>query len=198
MMRLEPDDTAFQIFAYLALHEGEAATMTQLARMVGRSERVAWSALKGLAEDDHVIVEDKPKGSGYGRLYRVNPRHAIFPELRQIAFKMLGGTGALRDLILLNPAVDAAAIFGSVAAGSDRRTGRLSDIDLLVIFAEESTREERIELRSAVSALSERLNRVISVEGLLRSEWEQGKQDNRVLKRIASGDLLVLKGSIGA
>ena len=197
-MRLEPGDTAFQVFAYLALHEDAEATLTQLARIAGRSERVAWSALKGLADDDYVLVEEKPKGTGYGRLYRANIRHPIFPELRVIAFKMLGGTGALRDLILGNPAVDAAAIFGSVASGTDRRSGRLSDIDLLVVFTDASTREERLDLRQAISTLSERLGRVINLEGMLRSEWEQGKQDNRILRRIATGDLLVLKGDLGA
>ena len=197
-MRLEPGDTAFQVFAYLALHEDEPATLTQLAQAAGRSERMAWTALNGLAEDGLVIIEDKPRGTGWGRLYRVNQQHPIFPDLRQIVFKMLGGTGALRDLIIRNQTVEAAAIFGSVASGTDRRTGRLSDIDLLVIFADDSTREQRLELREAISSVSSRLNRDIDVEGMLRSEWEKGKKDNRVLKRIARGDLLVLKGQVDA
>lgn len=102
----------------------------------------------------------------------------------------------LREAITANDAVDAAAIFGSVAAGSDRRFDSLSDIDLLIIFADASTREDRFAVRAAVSQVAERLNREISVQAHTRSEWEQGRLANRVLRRIAEGDLLVLKGVI--
>ena len=102
----------------------------------------------------------------------------------------------LREAITTNAAVDAAAIFGSVAAGSDRRTNSLSDIDLLIIYVDASTREDRFAVRSAVSQVAERLNREISVQAHTRSEWEQGRLANRVIRRIAEGDLLVLKGVI--
>jgi len=135
---------------------------------------------------------------GYGKLYQVNRDHPIFAELRQIVIKMLGATNAVRDVLLDNPAVEAAAIFGSVAAGTDRRTGRLSDIDLLVVFADASTRDDRVALRSAVQSVSDELAREINVEGLTRTEWEEGKRTNRILKRIAAGSLLTLKGSLNA
>lgn len=197
-MRFEPDDTAFQAFAFLALHEDARMTLTQISRSVGRSERMTWSALKGLSEDDLVVVDDKPEGSGWGRLYRANLNHPIFPELRQIAVKMLGGTEAVREVIDRNADVEAAAIFGSVASGTDRRTGRLSDIDLLVIFADDSTRESRLSVRQAIDKVSARLNREINLEGMTRSEWDQGKHSNRILKRISTGDLLPLKGEVNA
>ena len=197
-MRFEPNDTGFGLFGHLALHEGQEASLTQLCAVVGRSRRVVLAALKGLAEDDLIIVGTKPKGMGYGKLYQVNRDHPIFAELRQIVIKMLGATNAVRDVLLDNPAVDAAAIFGSVAAGADRRTGRLSDIDLLVVFAAASTRDDRVALRSAVQSVSDELAREINVEGLTRTEWEEGKRTNRILKRIAAGSLLTLKGSLNA
>lgn len=197
-MRIQPNDTAFRVFANLALHEGESKTLTQLARAVERSERMTWTALKGLAEDGLVIAEPKPDGTGWGKLYRANIGHPIFLELRQIAIKTLGSTDVLREAILENPVVEAAAIFGSVAAGTDRRTGRLSDIDLLIVFSDESSREQRLALRHAVSAAAERLNRDVNVEALLRSEWEWSKANNRILRRIASSPLLPVKGSINA
>lgn len=195
-MRLVPGDTAFMIFSHLALHESERRTLAELAAASGRPAPVALSALRGLVADGLVVAEAKAPGTGRGQLYRVNAASPIFPELRQIVVKMLGGTGLLRDAIERNPAVDAAAIFGSVAAGTDRRNGNLSDIDLLVIFTDESTREERFAVRSAISAAAERLNRQISVQAHLRSEWEQGRTANRVLRRIAGGELLTLKGTI--
>ena len=195
-MRLVPGDTAFMIFGHLALHEGERRTLTELAATTGRPNPVALSALRRLVSDDLVIAEAKPAGTGRGRLYRVNAASPIFPELRQIAVKMLGGTALLRDAIEKNPVVDAAAIFGSVAAGTDRRTGRLSDIDLLLVFSDASTRDERFAVRTAISEIAERLNRQISVQAHLRSEWEGGRTSNRVLRRIADGALLRLKGTI--
>ncbi len=195
-MRLVPGDAAFAIYGHLALHEGERRTLSELASATGRSEPVALKALRGLVAEALVISDPKPAGTGRGSLYRVNTASPIFPELRQVVVKMLGGTTMLRDAIEKNPSVDAAAIFGSVAAGTDRRTGNLSDIDLLVIFADGSTSDDRFAVRSAISAVAEKLNREISVQALLRSEWEDGRRTNRVLRRIAEGDLLTLKGTV--
>lgn len=195
-MRLVPGDAAFSIFGHLTLHEGERRTLSELASMVGRPESVALKALRGLVAEGLVIATPKPVGTGRGSLYEVNTSSPIFPELRQIVVKLLGGTPLLRDVIDDNPAVDAAAIFGSVAAGTDRRTGNLSDIDLLLVFSDASTRDERFTTRSAISAIADRLNRQVNVQAHLRSEWNAGKMTNRVLRRIAEGDLLVLKGVV--
>jgi predicted nucleotidyltransferase len=195
-MRLVLGDTAFMIFGHLALHESEMLTLAELATASGRPDPVALKALRGLIADGFVVSEEKALGTGRGQLYRVNAASPIFPELRQIVVKMLGGTGLLRDAIERNPVVDSAAIFGSVAAGTDRRNGSLSDIDLLLIFTDESTREERFAVRSAISEVAERLNRQISVQAHLREEWEKGRLSDRVLRRIAEGSLLVLKGTI--
>ena len=195
-MRLVPGDAAFSIFGHLALHEGERRTLSELASVVGRPESVALKALRGLVGEGLVIATPKPAGTGRGSLYEVNTSSPIFPELRQIVVKLLGGTPLLRDAIDDNPAVDAAAIFGSVAAGTDRRTGNLSDIDLLLVFSDASTREERFATRSAIGAIAERLNRQVNVQAHLRSEWDAGRTTNRVLRRIAEGDLLVLKGAV--
>ena len=119
----------------------------------GGTRNVAWTGpgaahQRRLVSDDLVLAEAKPAGTGRGRLYRVNTASPIFPELRQIAVKMPGGTALLRDAVEKNPAVDAAAIFGSVA-GTDRRTGGPSDIDLRLVFSDASTRDERFAVRSA-------------------------------------------------
>lgn len=195
-MRLVPGDAAFSIFGHLALHEGERLTLSELASVVGRPESVALKALRGLVGEGLVIATPKPAGTGRGSLYEVNTSGPIFPELRQIVVKLLGGTPLLRDAIDDNPAVDAAAIFGSVAAGTDRRTGNLSDIDLLLVFSDASTREERFATRSAIGAIAERLNRQVNIQAHLRQEWDAGRRTNRVLRRIAEGDLLVLKGAV--
>lgn len=195
-MRLVPGDAAFSIFGHLALHEGERLTLSELASVVGRPESVALKALRGVVAEGLVIRTPKPAGTGRGSLYEVNTSSPIFPELRQIVVKLLGGTPLLREVIDDNPAVEAAAIFGSVAAGTDRRTGNLSDIDLLLVFSDASTRDERFTTRSAISAIADRLNRQVNVQAHLRSEWDAGRTTNRVLQRIAEGDLLVLKGVV--
>jgi predicted nucleotidyltransferase len=195
-MRLVAGDTGLMAFAYLALHEGEVRTLQELASAVARAPQVVQAALRSLVHQGLVIASAKPPGTGRGALYSANRASPIFSELQQIAVKLLGGSDMLREAITANDAVDAAAIFGSVAAGSDRRADSLSDIDLLIIFADASTREDRFAVRAAVSQVAERLNREISVQAHTRSEWEQGRLANRVLRRIAEGDLLVLKGVI--
>jgi len=195
-MRLVAGDTGLMVFAYLALHEGETRTLQELASAVARAPQVVQAAVRSLVNEGLVIASAKPPGTGRGALYRANQASPIFPELRQICVKLLGGSDMLREAITTKTAVDAAAIFGSVAAGSDRRTSSLSDIDLLIIFTDASTRDDRFAVRSAVSQVAERLNREISVQAHNRSEWEQGRLVNRVIRRIAEGDLLVLKGVI--
>ena len=195
-MRLVAGDTALMAFAHLALNPGEQRTLQELASAVTRAPQVVQAALRSLVHQGLVIASAKPPGTGRGALYSANRASPIFSELQQIAVKLLGGSDMLREAITANDAVDAAAIFGSVAAGSDRRADSLSDIDLLIIFADASTREDRFAVRAAVSQVAERLNREISVQAHTRSEWEQGRLANRVLRRIAEGDLLVLKGVI--
>jgi len=195
-MRLVPGDTGLMTFAYLALHEGEVRTLQELASAVARAPQVVQAALRSLVNEGLVSASAKPPGTGRGALYSANRASPIFSELQQIAVKLLGGSDMLREAITANDGVDAAAIFGSVAAGSDRRADSLSDIDLLIIFADASTREDRFAVRSAVSQVAERLNREISVQAHTRSEWEHGRLAKGVLRRIAEGDLLVLKGVI--
>ena len=195
-MRLVAGDAGLMAFAYLALHEGERRTLQELASAVARAPQVVQAALRSLVHQGLVIASAKPPGTGRGALYSANRASPIFSELQQIAVKLLGGSDMLREAITANDAVDAAAIFGSVTAGSDRRADSLSDIDPLIIFADASTREDRFAVRAAVSQVAERLNREISVQTHTRSEWEQGRLANRVLRRIAEGDLLVLKGVI--
>lgn len=195
-MRLVAGDTGLMAFSYLALHEGEQRTLRELASAVHRAPQVVQAALKALVDEGLVIASAKPPGTGRGALYSANRASPIFGELQAIAVKLLGGSDMLREAVTVNDAVDAAAIFGSVAAGSDRRADSLSDIDLLIIFADAATREDRFAVRSAISQVAERLNREISVQAHTRTEWERGRLTNRVLRRIAAGDLLVLKGVI--
>lgn len=193
-MRLIPGDTALMVFSHLALHESEQRTLLELASAIGRAPQVVQRAVRSLVADGLVTATPKAPGTGRGGVYRVNIASPIFPELRQIALKLLGGTTLLRESIAANAAVEAAAIFGSVASGTDRRAGALSDIDLLVIFADDSSREARFAVRTAIALVAEQLRRDIRIQAHTRSEWEAGRRTNRVLKRIARGDLLVLKG----
>ncbi|MGC8634308.1 MAG: helix-turn-helix domain-containing protein [Candidatus Limnocylindrales bacterium] len=195
-VRLVNGDTAFMIFNHLALHEDARLTLAELADAVGRPRPVALAALRSLVADGLVEADAKPAGTGRGRLFRVNQANPIYPELHQIAVKVLGGTELLRSAVQDNAAVEAAAIFGSVAAGTDRRSGNLSDIDLLIIFADSASRDERFHTRQAISEIATRLNREINVQAHSRSEWQDGKQTNRVLRRIAGGELIVLKGTV--
>jgi len=195
-MRLVAGDTALMTFSHLALHEAETRTQLELASAIGRAPQVVQAALRSLVADGLVLAVPKAKGTGRGAVYSVNRASPIYPELRQIAVKILGGTALLRDALVTNPAVDAAAIFGSMASGSDRRTGALSDIDLLVVFADTATRDERYAVRDGIGLIAAQLHREINVQAHSQSEWDQAKGTNRTLKRIASGALIVLKGEV--
>lgn len=89
-MRLSADDTAFMIFGQLSAQKGARRTIAELAKAVARPRPVALAALRALVSGGLVLATDKPAGTGRGKLFQANDANPIFPELRQVALKMLG------------------------------------------------------------------------------------------------------------
>src|SRR5438105_13462797 len=103
--------------------------------------------------------------AGREKYYRINDRHPLFPELKQMVYKTAGLGEILRQAIGGVSGVDAAFIYGSVAKGGERAT---SDIDLFVLGKPEQPR-----LAAALHEAEGRLGREINLATMGPDEWRR-------------------------
>jgi uncharacterized protein len=121
--------------------------------------------------------------------FRVKTDHPLFADLRALLLKSDGLALPLREALEHVRGVEAAAIYGSVASGTD--TGR-SDIDLLVVGTVDA-----VALHEAISAVEDRLGRPINYTLLTPKELAARRRKREpFLARVLSGDLMPLLGDV--
>jgi predicted nucleotidyltransferase len=121
-------------------------------------------------------------------LYRVNPKHPLYPELSGIVRKTWGAEVVLRNaLAKIAPVVTYAAIFGSYARGEERPG---SDLDLLVIGKAEFGEVVEV-LSSAQRSLGREVNPVVYDQGEFLRKLKAG---NHFLRTVAKAPLIFLVG----
>jgi predicted nucleotidyltransferase len=111
--------------ADLAAHRGEEVTASEVARRQGITIPDAARQLARLEEAGLLRSHRR----GRLRLYAVDESLPLWPELRRLLLKTTGAAALLAEA-LENLPVQAAFLFGSVAAGTDAAS---SDLDLLVV-----------------------------------------------------------------
>lgn len=129
---------------------------------------------------------------GRQKQFQANHAAPIFHELRGIIVKTVALTDPLRTALRpLAKRIDLALVYGSVARGEDRAE---SDIDLLVV-AEDLPLEE---VFARLTPVEKKLARKINPTVYTRADFERRRRSgNPFLKKVLSGDHLVLLGTIG-
>jgi len=158
---------------------------TELIALVGAGRGAVQRELRRLEESGLVTTSRL----GNQKHYRANPDSPIFAELRAIMAKT-GGPGAALQMALaaLGARVHFAALYGSVAKGTDRAQ---SDIDLLVV-ADDMTLEE---LYAALAPAERQLGRTISPTLYTPAEFRKRRASrNPFLGRVLTGEHQVLIG----
>jgi predicted nucleotidyltransferase len=126
---------------------------------------------------------------GRTRLWRAGTDSPLFEPLRQLIERTLGVEAQLRQRLAALDGVEAAALFGSWAAGRLRPD---SDIDVLVVgdidFSTLSTR-----LRPVGELAGRELNLVAFRRDELKARLDQG---NRFLQSVIEGPLVSLVGDV--
>lgn len=126
---------------------------------------------------------------GRTRLWRAGTESPLYEPLRQLIERTLGVEAQLSQRLAAMDGVEAAALFGSWAAGRIRPD---SDIDLLVIgntdFSTLATR-----LRPVGELAGRELNLVHFSRDELQARLDQG---NRFLQSVIEGPLVSLKGDV--
>ncbi len=124
-----------------------------LARELHLAPNAVWIELERLERLGMLEAGDK---LGRAKPYYVNERFPLLPGLRSMVSYATGIVAALRDRLGHDEDIDAAFIFGSVAAGDDRSD---SDVDLLVVGDIVGARLSQL-MREAEQATGREINQV--------------------------------------
>jgi uncharacterized protein len=181
--------TVAKVIAVLALHEEEEFGAEELSARVGVARPNVFQALRYLEMDG--IVNRRAVGKKH--LYRAAVDHPLYPELKGIAIKTFGGQEQVLRALREDPRVLFAAIYGSVARGDENPR---SDIDVLVVVADEDAEESDYRVASRLAVASHQIGR--SVHSSIHSlrEFHSLRRTNDVMRSILSSPLVVLKGSL--
>ncbi len=176
-----------KVLAFLLLNASEEYHLREIARRAGVPLRAVQRELTLLEEI--ALVERHRRGRQV--FVAVQTSHPLYEDLRSLLVKSDGLVVPLQEALSTVDGVEAAAVYGSVAAGSD--TGR-SDIDLLVVGT-----PGELAFHDAVSALEEILGRSINYTLLSRKELDDRLRcKDPFLGRVLAGSLIPVIGDIGA
>jgi predicted nucleotidyltransferase len=174
-----------KVLGFLLLNAAEEVHVREIARRAGVPLQAAQRELALLEEIDLI----KRLRRGRQVFVSVQTSHPLFEDLLSLLLKSDGLAVPLQQALEEIDGVEAAAVYGSVAAGSD--TGR-SDIDLLIVGS-----PDELALHEAVSALEEDLGRPINYTLLTRKELTTRiREDDPFFTRVLSGDLIQVIGEI--
>jgi predicted nucleotidyltransferase len=174
-----------KVLAFLLLNASEELHLREIARRAGVPLQAAQRELALLEEI--ALVERQRRGRQV--FVSVQTSHPLFEDLRSLLVRSDGLVIPLRNVLEAVDGIAAAAVYGSVAAGSD--TGR-SDIDLLVVGS-----PDELSLHGAISALEEDLGRPINYTLLSRKELKARiRKKDPFLTRVLAGDMIPVVGTI--
>ena len=174
-----------KVLAFLLLNASEELHVREIARRAGVGLQSAQRELALLEEI--ALIERHRRGRQV--FVNVQTSHPLFEDLRSLLLKTDGLAIPLRQALEAINGVEAAAVYGSVAAGTD--TGR-SDIDLLVIGG-----PDELILHDAISTLEEKLGRPINYTLLSRKELEtRVRRKDPFLTRVLGGDIIPVIGEL--
>lgn len=174
-----------KVLAFLLLNAPGSFHLREIARRSGAPLKSVQREIAMLEEIELVRREQR----GNQVLVTVNTGHPLYDDLRSLLVKSEGLVIPLRDALAGVEGVEAAAVYGSVAAGTDAGS---SDIDLLIVGTPDD-----VPLHAVLSALEEEIGRTISYTVLSRRELRsrmQGKDP--FLGRVLRGALIRVIGVI--
>lgn len=120
------------------------------------------------------------------KLYKLNTRHPLYPELKSVVAKTVGIEEMIRAELLKLKGIKTAGIYGSFAGGKEQA---VSDIDLLIL----GDVDEKLLIR-AIKSLEDRLQREINYTLYSPVKWRQRKMagDSFVLEILKRPVIMLL------
>jgi len=176
-----------KVLAFLLLNASEECYLREIARRAGVPLKAAQRELEILER----IALVKRTRRGKQVFFRVQTVHPLFPDLRALLLKSDGLALPLREALEHVHGIKAAAVYGSVAAGTD--TGR-SDVDVLIVGSADA-----LALHDTISAVEDQLGRPVNYTLLTPKELATRKRrKDPFLARVLGGDLIPVVGDVRA
>jgi len=156
----------------------------ELARRTGIAPGLAQRELRQLQSWGILTSETV----GRARRYRLDEESPIMAEVRSVFQKTIGIEHRLRRALEGLPDLEAAAIFGSYAAGRDRPG---SDLDLLIVG-----HPDRVALSERLAPLERELGREVNTTVLRREELDRlAREGSGFVADVLSKPLVPLLGA---
>ncbi len=172
-----------KILACLLLNASEEFHLREIARRAGVPLQAAQREIDLLEEIGLISRQRRGKQVFIG----VKIDHPLFPDLRSLLLKSDGLAVPLRQALKGIEGVDIAAVYGSVASGTD--TGE-SDIDLLIVGS-----PDELEIHEIVSSVEDDLGRQINYTLISPHEFHSRLEEgDPFLNRVLDGDLIRIVG----
>ncbi len=148
-----------RLLTIFVTHPGQEFYAQRLTAMTGLADSSVRYELRRLERLGVLTARTE----GRERHYRIDDRHPLFPELKQMVYKTSGLGEILRDALTGTSGVEVAFIYGSVAKSEERPT---SDLDLFILGT-----PDREKLAAALEDAERRLGREINLVTMTMDEW---------------------------
>jgi len=157
--RLLGSRTRARLLTIFVTQPGQEFYAQRLTAMTGLADSSVRYELRRLERLGVLVARTE----GRERYYRIDDRHPLFPELKQMVYKTSGLGEILRGALADSSGVEVAFIYGSVAKGEERPT---SDLDLFILGT-----PDREKLAAALEDAERRLGREINLVTMAVEEW---------------------------
>lgn len=163
--RLFSSRVRIQLLSHFLLHPETRDHIRALAAQVDAQYSAVWKELNNLEEAGLL----KSESLGGRRIFTLNSRYPIVPELRNIILKTVGAGDLLRGSLKDLEGIDVAFIFGSFAEGEADAD---SDLDIMLIGNLDVAR-----ITPVIAKIEERLDRDVNYVLLTQEDWESRRRD---------------------
>ena len=176
-----------KVLALLILRAGTDHYLREIARLSAVPLRAAQRELARLAAIG--LVEAKRRG--HQVFFTVDTSHPLFADLRSMLLKSEGIAVPLRAALSSLEGIEAAALFGSRAGGTDADG---NEIDLLVV----GDPDQRA-LHAAITAVEADVGRTVKYSVISKGEFATRRAaKDPVLERVMSGSVIPVLGDVNA
>lgn len=172
-----------EVLRLLFADEGRELHLRELTRQSGLSLGTLQTEVKKLCAADLLLS----RRDGNRRCFRANAAHPLFTDLRQLVLKTAGLREVLAEALRNLPGVEAAFVFGSLAAGAGKAG---SDVDLMII-GDAGLRALAPRLRRA----TEQLGREINPVTMTAAEFARDRAKKPLLRDVLAKEKLFIKGN---
>lgn len=174
-----------RLLATFLLNPGAHFHASALSRSIQAHYSAIWKELLNL-ELAGVLLSEPAANT---KVYFLNPKLPILPELRSIVLKTIGAGDQIRNALSDLGAINAAFIYGSFAAGD---MDEQSDLDLMLIGQVDLRR-----LAPVIARLEKDLGRAVNYVAYTPDEWRE-KQREPFVANVLVGPKIMLIGDADA